>query len=97
MLGHRALGNQLKTVFIENGLMREGEPEQVVGFFRDLGVTVEVVDARQEFFLALEGITDPEEKREAITQTFYRTVFGRIVKESGTKHLLQVTILTDVE
>ena len=97
MLGHRALGNQLKTVFIENGLMREGEPEQVVGFFRDLGVTVEVVDARQEFFLALKGITDPEEKREAIRQTFYSTVFGRIVKESGAKHLLQGTILTDVE
>jgi len=97
MLGHRALGNQLKTVFIENGLMREGEPEQVVGFFRDLGVTVEVVDARQEFFLALKGITDPEEKREAIRQTFYSTVFGRIVKESGAKHLLQGTILTDVD
>ncbi len=97
MLGHRALGNRLKTVFIENGLMREGEPEQVVGFFRELGVTVEVVDARQEFFSALKGITDPEEKREAITQTFYRTVFGRIVKESGAKHLLQGTILTDVD
>jgi len=97
MLGHRALGNQLKTVFIENGLMREGEPEQVVGFFRDLGVAVEVVDARQEFFSALKGITDPEEKREAIRQTFYTTVFGRIVKESGAKHLLQGTILTDVE
>jgi GMP synthase (glutamine-hydrolysing) len=97
MLGHRALGNQLKTVFIENGLMREGEPEQVVGFFRDLGVAVEVVDARQEFFSALKGITDPEEKREAIRQTFYSTVFGRFVKESGAKHLLQGTILTDVE
>ena len=97
MLGHRALGNQLKTVFIENGLMREGEPEQVVGFFRDLGVAVEVVDARQEFFSALKGITDPEEKREAIRQTFYSTVFGRIVKESGAKHLLQGTILTDVD
>ena len=97
MLGHRALGNQLKTVFIENGLMREGEAEQVVGFFRDLGVIVEVVDARQEFFSALKGITDPEEKREAIRQTFYSTVFGRIVKESGAKHLLQGTILTDVD
>ena len=97
MLGHRALGNQLKTVFIENGLMRGGEPEQVVGFFKDLGVTVEVVDARQEFFSALKGITDPEEKREAIRQTFYSTVFGRIVKESGAKHLLQGTILTDVD
>ena len=97
MLGHRALGNQLKTVFIENGLMREGEPEQVVGFFRDLGITVEVVDARQEFFSALKGIKDPEEKREAIRQTFYSTVFGRIVKESAAKHLLQGTILTDVD
>ncbi len=97
MLGHRALGKRLKTVFIENGLMREGEPEQVAGFFRALGVSVEIVDARKEFFAALKGITDPEEKREAITQTFYRNVFGRIVKESGAKHLLQGTILTDVD
>lgn len=97
MLGHRALGNRLKTVFIENGLMREGEPEEVVGFFKKLGVPVEVVDAKNEFFSALKGITDPEEKREAITQTFYKTVFGRIVKESGAKHLLQGTILTDVD
>ena len=97
MLGHRALGNRLKTVFIENGLMRAGESEQVVGFFRDLGVTVEVVDAKKEFFSALKGVTDPEEKREAITQTFYKTVFGRIVKDSSAKHLLQGTILTDVD
>jgi GMP synthase (glutamine-hydrolysing) len=97
MLGHRALGDRLKTVFIENGLMREGESEQVVGFFRNLNVTVEVVDARKEFFAALKGITDPEEKREAITQAFYRNVFGRIVKESGAKYLLQGTILTDVD
>ena len=97
MLGHRALGAQLKTVFVQNGLMREAEPEQVVGFFQELGVPVEVVDARQEFFAALKGITDPEEKREAVTQTFYRDVFGGLVKESGAKHLLQGTILTDVD
>jgi len=97
MLGHRALGGRLKTIFIDNGLMRAGEPEQVVGFFRELGVTVKVVDARKEFFAALENIADPEEKREAITQTFYRNVFGRIVKESGTKYLLQGTILTDID
>jgi GMP synthase (glutamine-hydrolysing) len=97
MLGHRALGTRLRTVFIENGLMREGEPERVVGLFKKLGVTVELVDARGEFFAALKGITDPEEKREALTQTFYRNVFGRIVRESGAKHLLQGTILTDVD
>jgi GMP synthase (glutamine-hydrolysing) len=97
MLGHRALGNNLKTVFVENGLMREGEPEQVVGFFRELGVTVEIVDAREEFFAALKGVTDPEEKREAVTQTFYKDVFGRLVRESGAKYLLQGTILTDID
>jgi len=97
MIGHRALENRLKTVFIENGIMRAGEPEQVVGLFRKLGVTVEVVDAKKEFFAALKGVSDPEEKREAITQTFYKNVFGRIVKESGAKFLLQGTILTDVD
>jgi GMP synthase (glutamine-hydrolysing) len=97
MLGHRALGKRLKTVFIENGLMREGEAEQVVSLFQKLGVTVEVVDANKEFFAALKGITDPEEKREAITQSFYKDVFGRMVKESGAKHLIQGTILTDID
>ena len=97
MLGHRALGKQLRTVFVENGLMREGEANQVVSLFMKLGVTVEVIDARDEFFAALKGITDPEEKREAITQTFYKHVFGRIVRQSGAKCLLQGTILTDVD
>jgi len=97
MLGHRALGERLKVVFIENGLMRQGEAEEVVGLFQKLGVTVQVVDAHKEFFSSLKGITDPEVKREVITQTFYRNVFGRMVKESGAKHLLQGTILTDVD
>jgi len=97
MLGHRALGKKLKTVFVENGLMREDEPRRVATLFRKLGVPVEVVDARKDFFSALKAITDPEEKREAITQTFYKKVFGRVVKRSGARHLLQGTILTDVD
>jgi GMP synthase (glutamine-hydrolysing) len=97
MLGHRALGNRLRTVFIENGLMREGEARQVSEIFGKLGVTVEIIDARKDFFSALKGITDPEEKREAVTRTFYRDIFGRIVKESGAKYLLQGTILTDID
>ena len=97
MIGHKALGHRLRTVFIENGLMREGEPARVASLFNSLGVKVEIIEARQEFFDALKGILDPEEKREAITQTFYKKVFGRIVKESGAKHLLQGTILTDVD
>jgi GMP synthase (glutamine-hydrolysing) len=97
LLGHRALGERLRTVFVQNGIMRAGEAEQVVGFFCELGVTVEVVEARDEFFAALKGITDPEQKREAITQTFYKDVFGRLVRESGARFLLQGTILTDVD
>jgi GMP synthase (glutamine-hydrolysing) len=91
MLGHRALGDRLKTVFIENGLMREGEAEKVAGLFKRLGVTVDVIDAKNEFFAALQDVADPEEKREAITQTFYKDVFGRLVKGSGAKHLRPFT------
>ena len=97
MLGHKALGNGLKTYFIKNGLMRQDEPQQIVSLFGELGVHVEMVDAQERFFDALKGITDPEEKREAITQTFYKDVFGQLVRESGAKYLLQGTILTDVD
>jgi GMP synthase (glutamine-hydrolysing) len=97
MIGHKALGDRLKTYFVNNGLMREGEPERVVALFHNLGVPVQLVDARQEFFRALKGIRDPEEKREAVTQTFYKNVFRRLVLETGARHLLQGTILTDVD
>lgn len=97
MLGHRALGSRLKTFFIDNGIMRKNEPEQIKALFTRLGVPIEVVDARDRFFSALRGLRDPEEKREAITQTFYRDIFGDLVKKSGARHLLQGTIFTDVE
>ena len=98
LLGHRAIGDRLKTYFVDHGLMREGEPQFVVDTFKKLGVHVELVDARQEFFAALKGLSDPEEKRKiGITRTFYQDVFARIVRESGAKFLLQGTILTDVE
>lgn len=97
MLGHRAIGEQLKTVFVDNSLMRKDEPQRVVKTFAGMGIKVELVDARKEFLSALEGLTDPEEKRQAITDTFYSKVFGRLVKKSGAKFLLHGTILTDIE
>lgn len=97
MLGHKALDDRLKTYFIDNGLTREGEPQHVVSLFKDLGVNVELIDAKDIFFGRLRGLTHPEEKREAITQAFYRGVFGKLVKESGAKYLLQGTNYTDVE
>ncbi|MBL7075263.1 ExsB family transcriptional regulator [candidate division KSB1 bacterium] len=97
ILGHRALGDRLKTYFIDNGIMREGEPEHIISLFEDMGVNVELFDANEIFFDGLRGLTDPEEKREAITQAFYKDVFGNLVMESGAKYLLQGTNLTDVE
>jgi GMP synthase (glutamine-hydrolysing) len=97
MLAHRALKEKLKTYFIDNGIMREGEPQRVVAAFRKLGVPVTLIDARREFFAALKGKKDPEEKRQAITDTFYKNVFGKLVRKSRAKFLLQGTIYTDVE
>jgi GMP synthase (glutamine-hydrolysing) len=97
LLGHKALGKRLRTVFVENGLMRAGEAERVRALFAGLGVEVEVVEARERFFAALKGLADPEAKREAIAQTFYKEVFGALVRESGARFLLQGTILTDVD
>ena len=97
VLGHRALGDRLKTYFIDNGLMRQDEPQKIVALFEALGIPVEIVDAKKQFFDALKGLTDPEAKREAITQTFYKDVFGTLVKESGAKYLLQGTNYTDIE
>ncbi len=97
VLGHRALGERLNTVFIDNALMREGEPQRVVEALADMCIPVTVVDARREFLQALAGLTDPEDKRNAVTRTFYAKVFGELVRKSGAKHLLHGTILTDIE
>ncbi|MBN1855208.1 MAG: hypothetical protein JW829_20925 [Pirellulales bacterium] len=97
VLGHRALGDQLRTIFVDNALMREGEPEWILGIFNQMSIPVEIVDARAEFLEALGGLSDPEKKRNAITKTFYADVFGKIVCDSGASHLLHGTILTDIE
>ena len=97
VLGHRAIGEKLRTVFIDSALMREGEAQRVVKIFADMDIPVELVDAQEEFLSALSGLTDPEEKRQAVTDTFYSKVFSRLVTESGAKFLLHGTILTDIE
>jgi GMP synthase (glutamine-hydrolysing) len=97
VLGYRALGDRLRTVFVDSALMREGEPESVKRVFAGMGIPVEIVDARAEFLETLKGLIDPEDKRNAVTNTFYSTIFGRLVRESGAKFLLHGTILTDIE
>jgi len=98
LLGHRALGDQLKTVFVDNGLMRQDEPRYIQRIFADFGVPVEIVDAQDQFFAALRGVVDPEAKRDqGITKVFYKDVFGQLVRDCGAKVLLQGTNYTDVE
>jgi len=95
VLAARALGANLKNIFIDDGLMREKEPEQVRQIFRDLGIKVEIINAQAEFFASLEGKLDPEEKRKAFRHTFY-SVFGRAVRESRARFLIQGTIKADI-
>ncbi|MCX6820988.1 MAG: asparagine synthase-related protein [Candidatus Aenigmarchaeota archaeon] len=100
MLGHRALGDRLRTYFIDDGLMRENEANYVSSLFYQIGVPIEVVDSKERFFSALRGIEDPEDKRNAFTDCFYKT-FGDIVRNNAGPErklfLLQGTNYTDVE
>jgi len=95
VLAHRALGDQLKVIFIDDGLMREEEGEEVGTIFGNLGIKVDIIEAQQEFFEALKGKIDPEEKRKSFRNTFY-TVFGREVLKSEARYLVQGTIAADI-
>jgi GMP synthase (glutamine-hydrolysing) len=93
----RAVGDRLSTVFVDTGLLRQGERDQVeVAFGRSQGGGLRVVDASKVFLHALAGVTDPEAKRRAIGETFIRT-FETAAKEAGQPHfLVQGTIYPDV-
>ena len=97
VLGYKALEKKLRAVFINNGLMRENEPENVAETFKKLGIRVEIINAKEKFLKALKGKTDPEEKRKVISKVFYEDVFKKILKKNKIKFLLQGTNLTDVE
>ena len=96
-LVHRAIGDQLVAVFVDTGLLRQGEPEQVARTFREqLGVELVAVDAADEFFEALKNITEPEKKRKIVGEKFIR-IFEREAKRIGEpRFLVQGTIYPDV-
>jgi GMP synthase (glutamine-hydrolysing) len=95
VMAHWAIGDALKVIFIDDGLMREDEPQEVKEIFAGLGIKVDIIHAQDEFFKALKGMIDPEEKRKAFRQTFY-SVFKRAVLESGGRFLVQGTIAADI-
>ncbi len=93
VLAHKAIGDRLIPVFVDTGLMREGEPERIKEIFGPMGLVF--VDARDEFFKALKGVVDPEEKRKVIGELFVR-IFEKVAEEHGAEYLIQGTIYPDV-
>ncbi len=94
-LGNQALGDRLIAVFIDDGLMRVKEPSDVTSLLRKKHIRTKLVNARDEFFSALKGLVDPEEKRKAFRDTFYKSL-GRVVKDTSAKFLIQGTIAADI-
>jgi len=96
-LVHEAIGNQLTCIFVDNGLLRQNEVEQVVQTFREhMGIKLRHVDAREQFLQKLKDINDPETKRIVIGETFIR-VFERETSQSeGAEFLVQGTLYPDV-
>jgi GMP synthase (glutamine-hydrolysing) len=96
MLLHQAIGTNLHCIFVDNGLLRKNEFEQVLHSYRDMGLNVKGVDAKPEFYSALAGLSDPELKRKAIGKTFIE-IFDREAKAvNGARWLAQGTIYPDV-
>jgi GMP synthase (glutamine-hydrolysing) len=94
---HRAIGDQLTCVFVDNGLLRLGEAEQVMETFgRHLGVKVLHVDARAQFMAQLKGMADPEEKRRIIGREFVEVFQREAARIPGVRWLGQGTIYPDV-
>jgi len=96
-LVHRAVGDQLRAVFVDTGLLRLGERAQVEQALRDaLGVPLTVVDAAERFLHALRGVTDPERKRRIVGETFIRVFEEEALRLGQPRFLVQGTIYPDV-
>ena len=94
---HRAIGDQLTCVFVDNGLLRQNEAEQVMQTFsRNLGVKVIHVDATEQFMGQLKGVSDPEQKRKIIGREFVEVFQAESGKLPNAKWLAQGTIYPDV-
>src|SRR3954454_16732439 len=97
LLVHKAIGDQLTCVFVDHGLMRKNEGDQVVAAFRDhYQVPLVSVDAKDRFLERLKGVTDPETKRKIIGAEFIRVFEEEASKIEDVKYLVQGTLYSDV-
>ncbi|WP_207431197.1 glutamine-hydrolyzing GMP synthase [Sabulibacter ruber] len=96
MLIHQAIGQNLYCIFVDNGLLRKNEFEDVLHSYKDMGLNVKGVDAKNQFYAALEGLTDPEAKRKAIGRVFIEVFDQESHQVEDAKWLGQGTIYPDV-
>lgn len=96
MLLHRAIGKNLTCIFVDNGLLRKNEFEDVLQSYQNMGLNVIGVNAKKDFYSVLEGVTDPEKKRKAIGKTFIDVFDREANKLKDVKWLGQGTIYPDV-
>ncbi|MBM4326074.1 MAG: glutamine-hydrolyzing GMP synthase [Deltaproteobacteria bacterium] len=93
---HRAIGDQLHPVFVNNGLLRKNEAAEVLGAFQKLGIKLDYVDASRRFLQKLAGVTDPEQKRKIIGEEFIRVFEEEAERIPRVKFLAQGTLYPDV-
>lgn len=94
---HRAIGDQLTCMFIDQGFMRKGEPERLLKLFREqFHIPVEYINARERFLTAIEGVTDPEEKRKRIGHEFIHVFESESRRLGPFDYLAQGTLYPDV-
>ncbi|PRM97382.1 glutamine-hydrolyzing GMP synthase [Aliarcobacter cryaerophilus] len=91
-----AIGNQVIPVFVDNGLLRANEREQVETIFKGRGIDLITIDASEQFLTKLAGVTDPETKRKIIGETFIEVFDKEAKKHEGVEFLAQGTLYTDV-
>jgi GMP synthase (glutamine-hydrolysing) len=96
MLIHQAIGKQLYCIFVDNGLLRKNEFEQVLTSYKGMGLNIKGVDARQKFYSALKNLSDPEAKRKAIGRTFIEVFDEEAHRIEDVAWLGQGTIYPDV-
>jgi GMP synthase (glutamine-hydrolysing) len=94
---NRAIGNQMTAIFVDNGVLRAGEAEEIRDTFTDVyPLNLDIVNASEQFFAALSGVTDPEDKRKIIGRTFIDVFYGEAARIGGADYLAQGTLYPDV-
>lgn len=96
VLIHKAIGDQLQCIFVDNGLLRKNEFEEVLASYQGLGLQVKGVDAKEAFYTALAGLTDPEAKRKAIGKVFIDVFDAEAKHYTDARWLGQGTIYPDI-